>query len=160
MPKPLMQDYDWAGWSKWISLAKMYNDGFSMLSEGAGAYVIGTTALQIPRVFGRDKHGLLYAGESSDLRSRIRAFYDCVQRGHQTHTAGWQYNLVGFERCAPVESLRVRWWNARTRREALDVQIELLHAYAVNHCELPPLNCSISRELTRELGFRLVRKGA
>ena len=76
-----MRDYDWAGWSKWNSLAKMHGSGFSMISEGAGAYAIATTKLKIPRVVGIDKHGLLYVGESSDMRSRIRAFYDSIERG-------------------------------------------------------------------------------
>jgi len=94
------------------------------------------------------------------MRSRIRAFYDSIERGHQTHVAGWQYNLVGFKRCAPVESLRVRWLPRMTRQDALEAQTKLLYVYAVNHCELPPLNCSLGRELTRDFGFRLVRKGA
>jgi len=155
-----MRDYDWAGWSKWNSLAKMHGSGFSMISEGAGAYAIATTKLKIPRVVGIDRHGLLYVGESSDMRLRIRAFYDSIERGHQTHVAGWQYNLVELERCAPVESLRVRWLPTKTRQEALEAQTKLLHDYVVNHCELPPLNCSLGRELTRDFGFRLVRKGA
>ena len=155
-----MRDYDWTGWCKWIPLVKAHDEGFAMISEGAGAYTIAATALKIPRVTGIDRRGLLYIGETSDLRARISMFYDCVQRGHQSHMAGWQYNMVGFERCAPVESLRVRWRRAKDRKEALAVQLKLLHVYVLNHCELPPLNCSLSRELTREFGFRLLRKGA
>ena len=93
-----------------------------MINEGAGAYAIAASELKIPRVVGIDRHGLLYVGESSDMRWRIRAFYDSVERGHQTHAAGWQYNLVEFERCAPVESLRVRWLPAKTRKDALEAQ--------------------------------------
>jgi len=155
-----MRDYDWTDWSKWHSFVKLRAGDFSIVSGGAGAYSIATTALKIPRVVGADKHGLLYVGESGNMRSRIQAFYDCVARGHQTHGAGWQFNLVKFERCAPVDSLRVRWLSTMTREDALAAQIKLLYAYAANHCELPPLNCSLSRELTREFGFRLVRKGA
>jgi hypothetical protein len=156
----MMRDYDWTGWSNWNSLAKIHAEGFSMIDEGAGAYAIATTKLKIPRVVGIDKRGLLYVGETNDVRSRIRAFYDSVERGHQTHMGGWQYNLVKFERCAPVESLRVRWLPTKTRREALEAQTKLLYGYASAHCELPPLNCSFSRELLRDFGFRLVRKGA
>ena len=155
-----MRDYDWAGWSGWHSLAKMHAGGFPMINDGAGAYAIAATNLKIPRVAGKDRYGLLYVGESNDMRSRLQAFYDSIERGHQTHVAGWQYNLVEFERCAPVETLRVRWLPTKTRQEAQEAQTKLLYAYVSNHCELPPLNCSLGHALTRDFGFRLVRKGA
>jgi len=43
-----MRDYDWTGWSKWNSLAKMHVGGFAMINEGAGTYAIATTKLKIP----------------------------------------------------------------------------------------------------------------
>jgi hypothetical protein len=154
-----MRDYDWAGWSRWISLVKLMEDGFSRVGDEAGVYAISTAESKIPRVAGIDRYGLLYVGAAGHLRSKIKAFHDCVERGHQTDAAGWRYNLLELARCAPIKSLRVRWCDAKARDDMFETQIRLLYDYVINHCELPPLNSSLERNLTRELTIRSKRNG-
>lgn len=153
-----MRNYDWAGWSEWKPFGVLRRDGFSEVSIGPGVYAIATTKLRIPRVRGVDQMGLVYVGESSRLRGRMWAFYDCIDLGNDNHVGGWRYNLVELKRCAPPRSLVVRWKKARTKRVAVRIQSELLYAYVREHCELPPLNYSLGRELMEKWGWRLFRE--
>jgi hypothetical protein len=102
-------------------------------------------------------------GHSSDeqptrLRGRMWTFYDCIDLGNDNHVGGWRYNLVELKRCAPPRSLMVRWIDKRSKRLAVRVQSEVFYAYVREHCELPPLNYSLGRELMKKSGWRLVRE--
>src|SRR5262245_28859786 len=156
-----MPDYDWSGWSKWTPLAALRKDKFSPVSEAPGTYAIAAKKLKICRLVGIDNNGLLYVGETSWLPSRIKAFYDCVEHGKETHVAGWRYNLAGLKRCAPPQSLIVRWFAAegkKGKQELRRAECKLLYAYVLKHCELPPLNYNLGRSLMEELDWSLEGK--
>jgi hypothetical protein len=156
-----MRKYDWSGWSEWTSLYGLAKNKFAGVSQAAGTYAIATTKGKIHRVSGTDNLGLLYVGESGWLPRRIRTFYDCIKHGKDGHISGWRYNLVGLKRCAPPESLIVRWFavhGKKGKEGARRAELELLYRYVLNHCELPPLNYSLGRTLMEELGWSLERK--
>jgi hypothetical protein len=156
-----MRKYDWSGWTDWTSLYGLAKNKFADVSQAAGTYAIRTTNGEIRRVSGIDTLGLLYVGESGWLPYRIKAFYDCVKHGKDSHVSGWRYNLVGMRRCAPPSTLMVRWCPAtgkKGKQRARRAELELLYRYVLNHCELPPLNYSLGRSLMQELGWHLEAK--
>jgi hypothetical protein len=155
-----MRGYKWLGWSEWQPLRILCNNDFTDVGDGAGTYAIACKNLTVHRVRGQDKTGLLYVGESSSLRGRLESFAYDIECDKDTHVAGWRYNLVGLKRCAPVERLMVRWCNAKSKgkkgkQEARILECELLHAYVIEHCELPPLNYSLGRSLLKKLKWHL-----
>ena len=70
--------------------------------------------------------------------------------------AGWRFAFFYFERRFPIESLRVRWFSAGTKKEAHRAESQLLLTYLVNHCELPPLNYKFNWRLFEELGWKIL----
>jgi len=144
-----MQIYDWAGWSKWTSFDELAANKFAGVIQTAGNYAIRTNKKGgIHRVSGTDDLGLLYVGESDRLRSRIYDFWDCiVHNGKDTHVAGWRYNLVWMPECAPPDTLAVSWIKAADKEGAVQVELDMLLWYVLNHCELPPLNYKFGEKL-------------
>jgi hypothetical protein len=156
-----MRKYDWTGWSEWTSLYGLAKNKFADVGRAAGTYAIATTKGNIHRVFGIDRLGLLYVGESGWLPSRIKSFYECIRHGKDSHVGGWRYNLVGIKRCAPASTLIIRWFTAdgkNGKEVARRAELELTYKYVLNHCELPPLNYSLGRSLMKELGWCLEAK--
>jgi len=155
-----MRGYKWLDWSGWKLLRELCANRFADVGEGPGTYVIACKNLPINRVRGTDNNGLLYVGESSRLRWRLKSFADCVERGKETHVAGWRYNLVKLKGCGPTEKLMVRWYEAKSKakkgkQDAQLTECELLHAYLIEHCELPPLNYNLGRSLLKKFHWRL-----
>jgi hypothetical protein len=155
----LMKKYEWTGWSDWTPLYGLAKNKFADVSRAPGTYAIATTSQRIHRVSGTDEQGLLYVGESGWLPSRLKAFYDCIRHGKDTHVSGWRYNLVGIKKCAPAKTLTVRWFATSGKKQAQRAELKPLYAYVLNHCELPPLNYSLGRTLMQELGWRLEANG-
>ena len=70
--------------------------------------------------------------------------------------AGWRFAFFYFERRFPIESLRVRWFSAGTKKEAHRAESQLLLTYLRYHCELPPLNYKFNWRLFEELGWKIL----
>lgn len=124
-------------WTKWRQLEGL---DFTIVPETPGAYVIATRSA-IHRAIGIDPDGVLHIGESDNLRSRIRAFWNCAsQLGTQGHMAGWRYQTYRMNKHFPLNDLRVKWCATRTKKLAYALEGGRLKKYFADHLELPPLN--------------------
>jgi hypothetical protein len=95
----------------------------------------------ISRAKGIDRMGILHIGESDNLRSRIRAFWNCASRSNtEGHMAGWRYRMYRMNQHFPLHNLRVKWCATRAKKLAYAFEGEQLKKYLANHLELPPLN--------------------
>lgn len=125
-------------WTKWVGL----HDAVSgrAIGAGPGAYVI-RAGRPIHRAVGTDKLGIIDIGESTGLRSRLRAFAKCASTpGAQGHMAGWRYADLGMDTIFPLAELLVRWCDLQSKDEAVKVEAEVMTKYIKIHYELPPLN--------------------
>ena len=137
-------------WSKWCRLEKI--EQVQDIPSGFGAYVIATTNRRIARAKGSDPDGVLHVGESTYLKDRIYKFRSCARDPKVgTHSAGWRYAHFGLNKQFPVETLRVRWVEARSKEEAYQAEARFLMHYIKSYCELPPLNYKFNWAFWEEL---------
>jgi hypothetical protein len=94
----------------------------------------------IHRVNGDDESGILYIGESDNLKKRISDLWRGISTGHG-HTAGWTYDYYGFSKKFKLEHLEVQWIDS----EDAELEPELLGNYVEKYLDKPPLNISIPR---------------
>lgn len=97
--------------------------------------------LPIPRLAGIDSNGIIYIGESVELRTRIEKFYG------GRHSGGGMYNLVRFRlsRYKPYFNYKLQYSYMKIRDLETMEQMEtnILRRYFRKYCELPPFNSSV-----------------
>jgi hypothetical protein len=126
-----------AQWSRWRQLDTL---DISSVPKRSGVYEVAAGRL-IRRAIGKDENGTLTIGESDSLRKRLSDFRRCARGGGEVgHMAGWRYSFLEFTKHYPVQQLRVRWKDTRTKARAYDEEGRLLREYLSRHAELPPLN--------------------
>ncbi len=98
---------------------------------------------RIGRVRGTDKEGIIYTGQSSNLRQRISGFWKTLEHPRKSrHAAGWTYIAFRYERVFPKKNLQFRYMTLEgdpTRKE-----FDLLLEYRKKFMDLPPLNSTRS----------------
>ena len=134
-------------WSKWSVLKTL---DFGIIPSLSGVYQIrwaidGKPQL-IHRANGDDEFGLLYMGETKNLRLRVRNFWDMVQKGSSvgSHTAGWTYAYYEFNKKFKPEQLEVRWAQS-PEDEMGEWEDVLLEDYVAKYLDKPPLNIQVPR---------------
>lgn len=131
------------GWSAWLPLTR---EALAEVPESDGGYQLRATDERglpqtIRRCYGDDAEGLLGIGESGDLRRRLRSLLACMSEERKSgHSAGWRYAYLEMGRVFPLARVQVRYQQTRSRREAYELEGQLLSAYVSRHYELPPLN--------------------
>jgi hypothetical protein len=101
----------------------------------------------INRLFGSDPTGLLYVGQSKDLRERLRMLWRTIQEDYlaKAHTFGKKYKHIKKARNKfPIHSLMVRFelCSSAKNREA-----KVLEKYIAEFGEVPPFNSSSSASI-------------
>lgn len=131
-----MQRANWDGWTDWLPLVH----SIPQAPATPGAYMIAARRA-LNRAVGRDVEGILGIGESDNLNRRLRDFLGCA-RGTKAagHMAGYRYNLFGYSRVFPLESLWICWCGVGNKDEAYALEGKMLSEYLAQHYELPPLN--------------------
>jgi len=128
----------------WQSLQALALDRLAMVPRCEGVYQI-SAGRPLNRVVGADKVGILEIGETDNLRRRLRDFVLCATGVREKgHSAGCRYAHFGFARHFPFRSLRVRWEEKGSKPEAHRAEHDMMEAYTISHCELPPLNNSFN----------------
>lgn len=129
-------------WSNWTALshARMLRD----LKGQAGVYRLRFPGVEFPRV--RGKSELVYLGETSNLRGRLKDLWQSIRRGtREPHTAGRQikylfyYSFGHFRFDAHIE---VSYCICDSKKKAKGLQDRELQNYVVSHLEPPPVNHS------------------
>ncbi len=131
-------------WSEWYALKTL---DFNIIPLESGVYKIrwairGKPQL-IPRANGDDGSGLLYIGETKNLRLRIKNFWRAIQ-GRGRHTAGWTYKYYEFNKKFKPEQLEVQWGEC-PEYERLEWEDFLLEEYGGKYLDKPPLNIKFPR---------------
>jgi predicted GIY-YIG superfamily endonuclease len=132
-------------WSGWFDLQTL---NFEIIPPKPGVYEIRSAIngkpQPIDRANGIDKSGLLYIGQSHNLKRRIKGFWQHINEGKQRHTAARTYQTYGFEQKFPPEHLQIRWTQL-SKEETGHIESLLLDSYANKFLDKPPLNISIKR---------------
>jgi len=130
--------------AKWYPLKTL---DFSIIPSSSGVYqvrwTLGDKPQAIPRANGNDEKGILYIGQSCNLRKRIKSFWNRIQ-GKGSHTAGWTYDCYDFGKKFKLEQLEVQWVEL-PKSEIITIETILLLDYVSEYLDHPPLNITIPR---------------
>ncbi len=136
---------DQSEWSEWLLFQTL---NFKTVPPKPGVYelrwVIDGKPQIINRANGVDRSGLLYVGQSVNLRRRIKGLWQNITEGKLRHTAGRTYTTYHYERKFPPEQLQVRW-TTQPRGQSEKIESKLLDRYVNEFLDKPPLNISIKR---------------
>jgi hypothetical protein len=131
-------------WSEWHILASL---DFGIIPFSSGVYQLRWAITGRPQVIhranGDDDSGLLYIGESTNLRVRIKTFWRAIH-GQGGHTAGWTYHYYEFSKKFGPEEIQVRWAKC-PEDEVGECEDLLLEEYVARYFDKPPLNLRIPR---------------
>lgn len=136
-------------WPKPFSIGSI-EDAWDNAPFSPGIYLISLEK-SIRRMKGVDKTGILYVGKSSNLRSRLRAFWNCW---HPASGFLWDHlklaNIILGKTFQNKDDLGVFLGKLRVKVASLIFQKELekaeravLYSYMFRYGELPPLNFSL-----------------
>jgi hypothetical protein len=116
------------------------------IPEGGGVYNIhcikDKKPIKINRVLGIDNQGILYIGQSENLRARIRMLWRVLNPKLKAtaHTFGSKYNEnKKLKKAFPLKSLYVSY---QITKEPKTLETNLLDKYFAKFGEVPPFNSS------------------
>jgi len=111
-------------------------------------YASNGVAIPLARVFGTDRKGLLYVGNTRKrtLRKRLKEFKEAVaENRHARHTARKTYWDYRFFDAFPREKLELRY---AACKDAEGEETKILQEYLMKFKDKPPMNFTFSRKLT------------
>ena len=116
------------------------------IPEGGGVYKIlciqDKMPIKINRVLGIDNQGILYIGQSENLRARIRMLWRVLNPKLKAtaHTFGSKYNEnKKLKKAFLLKSLYVSY---QITKEPKTLETDLLDKYFAKFGEVPPFNSS------------------
>jgi hypothetical protein len=116
------------------------------IPEGGGVYKIhciqDKMPIKINRVLGIDNQGILYIGQSDNLRARIRMLWRVLNPKLKAtaHTFGKKHNEnKKLQKAFPLKSLYVSY---QITKEPKALETILLDKYFIKFGEVPPFNSS------------------
>lgn len=132
-------------WSDWFPFSILKWDTVPLES---GVYeirwAINGNAQPINRVDGTDEEGLLYIGKASEIKKRLRRFWNYITLEKGKHTAGHTYLIYDYERKIKHNQIETRW-RTIPKEDMDDVETKLIDDYLDMYLDSPPLNISIKR---------------
>ena len=146
----------------WKNLKNLASKKFLGVENKPGIYVIrwknNETPVTINRFGGSDSNGLLYIGESKDLRRRFQRVWRGINKVpfSKNKTSNTLRRTIIFcklhEEIAPDE-YEVAWQHLSTKIEAQVQEAAALKLYSEKFKELPPLNLKLCSEKYGILGL-------
>ncbi len=132
-----MAGFDWSGWK---ILRPPLEEKVKSLPNKPGVYVIFVRK-GINRFIGKDKEGILDIGQSNKLGDRLLKFLSCADgRRKKGHAAGVRFRKYVLDNYYVLGDLNFRVRTCLGGKTPRDYEKEMLHSYALEHGELPPLN--------------------
>jgi len=106
----------------------------------------GDAPVEIPRVRGVDKQGLLLIGRSENIENRRKRFIRSEEGRGPGHSEGQLLFLMKqfFEKLKE-QQIRFNFDKVDSKKEAEEMEKEELRKYFKIHLELPPLNSAMPR---------------
>lgn len=120
------------------------------LKDRPGVYRIRAFTKQgkprcIRRAAGVDREGILHIGETKHLRQRVRMFRNAATGGKADHKAGKEFKKWGFKNLAPLEILRLDFYETDTKEDAQALEKRLFELYRKRLLDRPPLEATTGR---------------
>jgi len=134
-------------WSDWFSF-ECPDDITDIVPKRPGIYQVrhvkDKVAQPVQRFNGQDDQGLLYIGQTTNLRRRLREFMKSACSGTAGHSAGRTFHMYYAVRLKP-DDLEFSWL-AVSIGKAKTLERKLLDRYQKRYLDRPPLNISLMRK--------------
>jgi predicted GIY-YIG superfamily endonuclease len=148
--------------SDWKNLQNLASNKFPGFENKPGIYFIRwkkyETPVTINRLGGSDSNGLLYVGESKDLRRRVQRIWRGIESVYKTTSKTTNTLRITIMFCKLHEEINsneyeIAWQHFSTKIEAQIQEAAALKLYAEKFKEPPPLNLNLCREKYAIWGF-------
>ena len=148
---------------EWKNLQNFATNKFPGVKNKPGIYVVRWkkygTPVTINRLGGSDSNGLLYIGESKNLRRRFQRIWRGINKVNTTKskTSHTLRNTIVF--CKLHEEINsdeyeIAWQHLSTKIEAQVQEAAALKLYTEKYKELPPLNLQICTQKYLNWGLK------
>jgi hypothetical protein len=135
----------------WENLQNLASNNFHGVENKPGIYFIrwkkGENPVTINRLGGSDSNGLLYVGESKDLRRRFQRIWRGIEKVHKTSetpdTLSRRIVLCNLHKEIKSDEYEITWQYLSTKIEAQVQTAAALKLYIEKFRELPPLNLQV-----------------
>jgi len=141
--------------SGWKNLQIFASNNYPGIKNEPGIYFIRWTKNENPvtinRLGGSDSNGLLYIGESKDLRRRFQRIWRGINNAQKPTTKSLHTLRKTIMFCSLHEEIKsdeyeVAWQQLHTKIEVQIQEAAALKVYSEKFKELPPLNLKLCRE--------------
>ena len=133
----------------WKSVSDLVNSRFSEVpKDDSGVYAVRWSKqekpVEIQRLGGTDKAGILYIGSAKKLQRRIRALCNGIN-GKGGHTIGRTLTFCKLRGTILPDECQVAWKSMKTHDIALGQEWTAICDYSQKFKEPPPLNLELNR---------------
>jgi hypothetical protein len=137
----------------WKNLQKLASNNFPRVENKPGVYFLRWNKGEIPVVINRfggsDSNGLLYVGESKDLRRRFQRIWRGIKKVNKTsknpHTLNRTILFCKLHEEINSDEYEIAWQHLSTKLEAQVQEAAALKLYIEKFREPPPLNLQVCR---------------
>ncbi len=135
----------------WEKLQDLASNKFPGVENKPGVYFIRWKKLESPvtinRLAGSDSNGLLYIGESEDLRKRFQRIWRGIEKVNKTsetpNTLSRRIVFCNLHEEINLDEYEIAWQYLSTKIEAQVQEAAALKLYIEKFRELPPLNLQV-----------------
>ena len=144
----------------WYKIKDLIDSENRNIPEDPGIYFVRRARngypVPIPRLGGQDNKGILYIGESKNIRRRIGQLINAIVNDGKKNTIYKTKIFCSISKLIKLEEYEITWEKLKTHEEAKGQEWAALKLYCDKYHEAPPLNLSLSRELFAIVGIARV----
>jgi hypothetical protein len=138
----------------WHNLQTLADNKFPDVEDKPGIYFIRLkkfdTPVTINRLGGADSKGLLYIGESKNLRKRFQRLWRGIKNVNDTksktiHTLRNTLLFCRLHKEIKIDEYEITWQHLYNKYEAQKQEASALKVYTEKYKEPPPLNLKVCR---------------
>ena len=145
----------------WENLQDLASNKFPGIENKPGIYFIRWKKYENPvtinRLGGPDSNGLLYVGESKDLRRRFQRIWRGIKKVNRTsknpHTLNRTILFCKLHEEINSDEYAIAWQHLSTKLEAQVQEAAALKLYIEKFREPPPLNLQVCRPKYASMGL-------
>ena len=139
----------------WQNLLTLADNKFPGVEDKPGIYFIRwkkySDPVTINRLGGPDSNGLLYIGESKNLRKRFQRLWRGIKKVNDTtsktiHTLRTTIVFCRLDKEIKLNEYEIIWQHLATKIEAQIQEASALTLYTEKYKEPPPLNLKVCRQ--------------
>jgi hypothetical protein len=154
-----------------LRMLRLSEVGKSVIPESPGVYIVcwikEGNVIQVPRILGVDKAGILYVGSAASLARRLRSLIKAIRtaRGENEkpskkykHTLALTLLYTGLAEKISSKDLLVYYKIFNSKKEAEIQEALFLYEYTRLYGEPPPLNLKVGRQVLMVLNLGILGK--